>query len=868
MHASCQWLRFEAARRPRAPLLAGLILLLGGGRAGAAPDLAETRKLFIAGHYAKALEQSAEGVKAEDTNEEWRLLQIQAQLALGQYPQAFNALTNCLDKWPLTSSIRVRWLARDVFAFNGDAGRAREMLREINQRAGSRSWAYRDPANLVVLAKSALLLGADPKLVLDRLLEPAKKADTDNRETHLGIGELALGKGDFELAGKVFQDALKKFPADPDVLFGVAKSFSTGDRKLMLTGLEKALEHNTNHGPSLLLLADHLVDAEEYAEAEKLLQRVVAVNPWQPEAWAYRAVLAHLRSDAAGEGKARATALKFYTNNPAVDHLIGRKLSQKYRFAEGAAAQRQALRFDKDYLPAKGQLASDLLRLGLEEEGWTLADEVYAADGYDVAAYNLVSLKDAMAKFQSLTNEHFVVRMSPREAAIYGPKVLALLGRAKTNLCQKYGLKLDQPTIVEIFPEQKDFAVRTFGMPGGAGYLGVCFGCVITANSPASQAAHPSNWEAVLWHEFCHVVTLNLTKNKMPRWLSEGISVYEERRANPSWGQTMTPRYREMVLGKDLTPVGDLSAAFLAPKSDVHLQFAYYESSLVVEFLIEKFGLEKLKAILRDLGTGAEINATIAKHTAPLAKIEKDFAAFAKQRAEELAPGMDFEKPKREDVGGAAALLDWAAKNPKNFYALTQQAKKLIAEKKFAEAKVPLQKLLELYPTHTGPDNAFALLAQVHRALNEAHEERAVLAKLATLEADATETYARLMELAVAAKDWPVVAQNAERYLAVNPLVPQPHRQLARASEELQRPKDAIDAYSTLLLLDPPDPAEVHYRLAKLLHAEGSALAKEHVIKALEEAPRFRDAHKLLLEIEAKAAKKPTSAAVSEEKKP
>ena len=111
---------------------------------------------------------------------------------------------------------------------------------------------------------------------------------------------------------------------------------------------------------------------------------------------------------------------------------------------------------------------------------------------------------------------------------------------------------------MEIFPEQKDFAVRTFGMPGGEGFLGVCFGSVITANSPASQGGSPSNWKAVLWHEFCHVVTLHKTNNKMPRWLSEGISVYEERQADPAWGQSMNRRYREMILDGGLTPVSEL----------------------------------------------------------------------------------------------------------------------------------------------------------------------------------------------------------------------------------------------------------------------------------------------------------------------
>src|SRR5207247_2581358 len=294
------------------------------------------------------------------------------------------------------------------------------------------------------------------------------------------------------------------------------------------------------------------------------------------------------------------------------------RLRRNYRCGEGSAYQRRALRCDVGCVPAKIQLAQDLLRLGQEDEGWQRGDEVHQRDGYDVTAYNLVTLRETLAKFQTVTNHDFVVRMSRREAAIYGDRVLDLLQRARACLLDKYGVSLDQPTIVEIFPEQKDFAVRTFGMPDNPGFLGVCFGHVVTANSPASQAAHPANWQAVLWHEFCHVITLQLTRNKMPRWLSEGISVYEESQENPTWGQAMTPRYREMILGDDLTPVGKLSAAFLSPKSDLHLQFAYYESSLVVEYLVQRFRFGSLKQILHDLGEGADMNVAIAAHTEPI----------------------------------------------------------------------------------------------------------------------------------------------------------------------------------------------------------------------------------------------------------
>jgi len=132
--------------------------------------------------------------------------------------------------------------------------------------------------------------------------------------------------------------------------------------------------------------------------------------------------------------------------------------------------------------------------------------------------------------------------------------VLALLRRAKATLCAKYGVTVPDPVIVEVFPQKREFAVRTFGLPGADGLLGVCFGRVITANSPASQGANPANWEAVLWHEFCHVVTLTKTHNTMPRWLSEGISVSEEERADPAWGSALNPKFRAMILGDELTP--------------------------------------------------------------------------------------------------------------------------------------------------------------------------------------------------------------------------------------------------------------------------------------------------------------------------
>src|SRR6185295_2731615 len=132
--------------------------------------------------------------------------------------------------------------------------------------------------------------------------------------------------------------------------------------------------------------------------------------------------------------------------NPRVDYLIGDKLSAKYRFAEGAAYQRSARAFDPEYIPAKAQLASDLLRLGEETEGWALAQAVHEKDEYDVEAFNLVTLRDSMSKYAALNNDDFVIRMSAPEVAVYGARVLSLLRRAKQTLTEKYGVEIAKPT--------------------------------------------------------------------------------------------------------------------------------------------------------------------------------------------------------------------------------------------------------------------------------------------------------------------------------------------------------------------------------------------------------------------------------------
>ncbi len=819
-----------------------------------AGEVEEARQLLLRGEYGKVIATATEQTAKQPEDLEWPLLLGEAQSELGRYAEARGTLVQALGRFP--SSPRLRLAAVAALRATGAAKEARQKLEPLNpERGGGRM--YGTAAEIVARGRAALLFGTDPKTILEQLYDPARKAQPESRDSYLACGDLALEKGDSALAAKSFANATKKFPEDADAWYGLARAYASSDDEAMQAALEKVFALNQGHVGGWLLVAENQIEAENYPEAEKSLAAALKTNPNRPEAHALRAVLAHLRADPKGEAAALAAARKFWRENPAVPHLVGRKLSQKYRFAEGAALQREALKYDPRFLPAKAQLANDLLRLGQNDEGWKLADEVQRADPYDVVAFNLTTLREALAKFRTLTSEHFLVRMEPREADIYGAEVLALLERAHATLTKKYGVTLPEQTVVEIFPDQKDFAIRTFGLPGGVGYLGVCFGRVITANSPAAHTGTTANWQAVLWHEFTHVVTLTMTKNKMPRWLSEGISVYEERQSRGNWGERMKPRYRAMMLGADLTPVSKLSAAFMAPKTPAHLGFAYYESSLVVEWLIQRWGLEKMKRVLGDLARGVEINAALAAHFAPIAKLDAEFAAHAQQLAKGTGPKLDWSAPPRGILADETKAQEWAAANPNNFTALFETAKTQLEAKRWTEAKAPLQKLIELWPEQHDAESAYTLLAKAHRELGETDAELVMLNKVVTLCDDAPEACARLIELAAARKDWRAVLTNAERFAAINPLIPAPHRSAAEAHEALGETTDAIASYRTLLRLDPPNPAELHYRLARLLHSSGDAGAKREVLLALEETPRFRAALDLLLAINETKPRKP-----------
>ena len=825
----------------------GLVCLILAGFVGelSAATIAECQEMLRVGQYAECLKQTSNAVERRSYGEEWPILKLRAEREMGLYREALETAEAGLQRY--SWSIRIRMEAFTSYRNLGQAEKADQMLTEIDRMVSSAPWRYTDADDLVALGKAAIELGADPKDVLEGFFDRARRNYQSRSDGYVASGELAIEKGDFQLAADYLNPAFEAFPDNPDVLFQLSRTLKSSDPERASELLQATLNINGQHALALLTLAERAIDGEEYSEAEQIIERVLSINPWHPQAHGLQAVIHHLMNRPEQEARSRSLAMTFHPSSPEVDHVIGAKLSRKYRFAEGAEYQRLALASDPEFLPAKVQLSQDLLRLGDETQGWQLAEGAHKQDGYSTTLYNLLQLKDSLARFTTLKNERFVVRMPTSEAAVYGDRVVELLDDAFAHLSERYGYVPGEPVYVEIFDRQDDFAVRTFGIPDVAGFLGVCFGRLITANSPTSQRGNATNWESVLWHEFCHVITLQMTGNRIPRWLSEGISVYEERRKDPRWGQSMTPVFRQRILAGNITPVSDLSNAFLKATSGDDLNFAYYESSMVVQFLDEQFGHETICEILDDLHNGVLINDTLERRTQGLAELDQLFEAWLRQLAEEYAAGVDFDVTAlQEQPTDLSAFVD---QHPGNYAAGLRLAAQQLQSAQLDEAEQNLLRLIELFPEDTSAGGARRMLAEAYRRQGRFEDQGRLLAEHLQRSSDDFDAASELLALLIQQEQWRAAVKTGRYLMAVDPMQPAQLRQLVLAANKTDDRLLAQQCLHGLLELDPANAAGTHFRLAQLVRETDAEQARRHVLLALEQAPRYRDAHRLLLEL-------------------
>src|SRR5262249_56603600 len=132
------------------------------------------------------------------------------------------------------------------------------------------------------------------------------------------------------------------------------------------------------------------------------------------------------------------------------------------------------------------------------------------------------------------------------------------------------------------------FCVLTVGR-AGLGALGACFGPVRASDSPSARPRGGFNWGSTLWHELAHTVTIGLTGRRIPRWLSEGLSVHEEHRARPAWGDDVSLEFLKALEAGGVPPLLGLYEGILPPQWALQgADYSYPHSTLPAALQAER----------------------------------------------------------------------------------------------------------------------------------------------------------------------------------------------------------------------------------------------------------------------------------------
>src|SRR5690606_7426946 len=207
-------------------------------------------------------------------------------------------------------------------------------------------------------------------------------------------------------------------------------------------------------------------------------------------------------------------------------------------------------------------LGINQLRSGDVQSARASLERAFRGDPYNPWVKNSLDLLDRLDKFETRTSGNFQVVASSRDVDVLTPYVVALGEEAFARLAQRYGYTPPTPIRLELYDRHADFSVRTVGL-AGLGALGVSFGTLLVMDAPEARAAGEFNLGSTAWHELAHTFTLGASDHRVPRWVSEGLSVLEERRARPGWGARASVPFVQALAGGELLPVAQLNDGFV-----------------------------------------------------------------------------------------------------------------------------------------------------------------------------------------------------------------------------------------------------------------------------------------------------------------
>ncbi|HUJ79677.1 MAG TPA: tetratricopeptide repeat protein [Nitrospiria bacterium] len=224
----------------------------------------------------------------------------------------------------------------------------------------------------------------------------------------------------------------------------------------------------------------------------------------------------------------------------------------------------------------------------------------------------LAPLLAKLTREQSLQNSflqtgtrHFLIQFDGGENQDRAYQILDLLEQAYRDVGQAFGVFPDEEITVILYSnEQFRDVTQTPGWTNGI-YDG-------KIRLPAGGGTPDRALLAkVLYHEYTHVIVHELSDNRAPTWLNEGLAVYFEGLASgnlPGSQENSTRSIAHLTPGA-LIPLTALHGSFLEFTSN-QAALAYAESFSATRFLIDRYGLPRVKELLQQLSASHPFDQT------------------------------------------------------------------------------------------------------------------------------------------------------------------------------------------------------------------------------------------------------------------
>lgn len=690
-----------------------------------------------------------------------------------------------------------------------------------------------------IRAEAAWALG-DQKSA-NEYFKSAVNAAPDDAAVRTRWGELYVETYQYQDALDLFNEALKLDPDNGFANLGAASVLAGNFDAQALAYLQKAMQ-NRNAPPgvrlrAMLLLAHMDMEENSLDKAADLLDGAdrLAGQSGLPEleVYALKAALDLLRGADHSGWIDRALALDPVYGDayaiPAYFYWITR------RYQQAGEYYRKALQIQDDHWRAHMELGINELRFNHVAEARRQLEIAYAGDPYNPKTVNTLRLLDTFDKFDLIPYPEkpqqnklpdLLLRLNRKEAAVLTPYTGRLAEDAIATFSKHYRFKPKQPVVIEIYPNHDDFIVRTTGMPG-LGLLGVTFGYLLAMDSPSGKAGEDYHWGTTLWHEMAHVFTLESTDHMVPRWFSEGLSVFEEWRSGPIKGIRIPYTVYQAMNENKLLPIAELDKGFIRPTYENQVIVSYMQSGLICDFIDITFGFDKLVAMLQQYKNGADTPQAVENvlQISPAA-FDQRFNKFIEDRYGKLLVNLD--EWRRLQLAAIKNLHE------SNWEAAIDNAKMAIA----------------LFPDYVEYDSPYLTLASVYASQEKPFKQVEILETYwhrGGYAPGPMRTLAKYLYEQDRVKD-AVAILKAQNY--VTPFDIKLHDQLGDWLLELGQAQAALGEYQVALAMAPHDMASAHYRIARAYNAMDNVdNTRIHLMSALEIAPHYRPAQKMLLEI-------------------